>query len=133
MKKSGYLCDDGKAVLFTGGLGPEYKRVAKTLSEAEITVAADSGWDTAVEMGIEPDYYIGDMDSIKDHRGLENLPADRVMKHPVDKDFTDTELAIKFLADRQYRDIVLIGGGGGRIDHLMALIGIFNRDVKPAE
>jgi thiamine pyrophosphokinase len=122
-----------RAILFTGGLGPDYEVVKKIIENRDIIVAADSGWDLAAGMGIIPDYYIGDMDSIYDHDGLSALPAERIMKHPVDKDFTDTELALKFLEDNNYRDIVLIGGGGGRIDHLMALISLFNREYKPSE
>lgn len=122
-----------RAVVFTGGLGPSFEVIREVLENSEISIAADSGWDLAAGMGVRPDYYIGDMDSIHDHAGLSVLPEDRIMKHPVDKDWTDTELAIKFLEDNNYRDIVLIGGGGGRIDHLLALIALFNRKNKPAE
>lgn len=122
-----------KAIIFTGGLGPEYRMIGELLRNAGISIAADSGWDLAVGMGVTPDYYIGDMDSISDHQGLAKLPLDRVMKYPVDKDCTDTELAIKFLEDSGYRDIVLIGGGGGRIDHLMALLALFIRPYRPTQ
>ena len=118
---------NGKAVVFAGGLGPEEQRVRNIIHGAEITVAADSGWDLAVSMGVVPDYYIGDMDSVSDHEGLGALPEERRLIYPVDKDFTDTELSIKFLEDKNYRDIVLIGGGGGRIDHLLAITSLFSR------
>ena len=123
----------GKALIFSGGLGPEYKRVEKLLDESGIIVAADSGWDLAVSMYITPDYYIGDLDSISDKKSLELIPEERKLIFPPDKDYTDTDLAIKFVEDKDYRDIVLIGGGGGRIDHLIALTTLFNRDIKPLE
>ncbi len=122
-----------RAVIFTGGLGPDLEKVEKIIKEAEITLAADSGWDLATKMGVVPQYFIGDMDSIKDSETLKLIPSERIFEYPVDKDLTDTELAIKFLKDRDYHDIVLIGGGEGRIDHLLAILSIFNRDFKPAE
>ena len=122
-----------KAVIFTGGSGPNFKKVKDILKNSEIIVAADSGWDLAAGMGIEPDYYIGDMDSLRDHEGLGKIEENRIKKFPPEKDYTDTELAIKFIEDKDFRDIVLIGGGGGRIDHLMAIISIFNRKTKPSE
>lgn len=121
------------AIVFTGGLGPKKEQVIEKIEKADIFIAADSGWDLAVGMGVTPDYYIGDMDSICDREGLSKISENRVMKHPVDKDYTDTELAIKFLEDKNYRDIVLIGGGGGRIDHLMALLALFTRPYRPVE
>ncbi len=124
---------NGKAVIFTGGSGPNLEIIKDILDDTEIMIAADSGWDLAAAMGIEPDYYIGDMDSLRDHEGLGKIKKSRIIRYPEDKDYTDTELAIKFIEDKDFRDIVLIGGGGGRIDHLMAIISIFNRKTKPSE
>ena len=121
------------AVIFTGGLGPDKDKVKDIVDNAEIIVAADSGWDLAVSMGIKPDFFIGDMDSIDNHRDLNFLEDEKKMIFPEDKDYTDTELAIKFVKDKKIRDIVLIGGGGGRIDHTLALLAIFSRDKKPCE
>ena len=132
-KSDSIFMKKNKAVIFTGGLGPEFDRVSSVLKDAIMIIAADSGWDLAVSMGVEPEYYIGDMDSLNENADLRNLSAENIMKHPVDKDYTDTELAIKFLEDKNLRDIVLIGGGGGRIDHLMALLAVFNRETKPSQ
>ena len=124
---------DKKAVVFTGGRGPEAGEVKNILKRTEMSIAADSGWDLAGRLGVEPDYFIGDMDSVQDHAGIEQLPPERKMVFPVDKDYTDTELAIKFLEERGYRDIVLIGGGGGRIDHLLGIHALFSRETRPAQ
>jgi thiamine pyrophosphokinase len=122
-----------KALVFTGGKGPSKEKVNHLLQVADFSIAADSGWDLARRMNFEPDIFIGDMDSLEDHDGLKDISDDRKLIYPVDKDFTDTELALKYLEERGYRDIVLIGGGGGRIDHLMAIITLFSRNIKPSE
>lgn len=121
------------ALIFTGGKGPLNKNVDRIIKSADFSIAADSGWDLAKKLGVEPDIFIGDMDSLEDHKGLKQLPDERKLIYPVDKDFTDTELALKYLEDRKYRDIILIGGGGGRIDHLLAIVSIFSRTPRPSE
>lgn len=120
-----------KGVLFTGGAAPEYKYIKKELKKADIIVAADSGFDTAVKMGVKPDVVIGDMDSINHLDILENYPPDRVLCFPEDKDKTDTELGIIYLQENKYDEIVLIGGGGGRMDHFLGIVFLFDKDFSP--
>jgi len=120
-------------LIFTGGKGPEPERIRDIIKTADFIVAADSGWDLAKRLNAEPDIFIGDMDSLEDHAGLKQLPDERKLIYPVDKDFTDTELALKYLDERKYRDIVLVGGGGGRVDHLMAILNLFRRSPRPVQ
>ncbi len=120
-----------KGVLFTGGAAPEYRYIKKEVKEADIIVAADSGFDTAIKMGVEPDVVIGDMDSINHLDTLEKYPPDRVLWFPEDKDKTDTELGIIYLQENKYDEIVLIGGGGGRMDHFLGIVFLFDKDFSP--
>jgi thiamine pyrophosphokinase len=85
----------------------------------------------AEDAGIAVHLVIGDMDSLDDPGRLEKYPADRVFRYPQDKDDTDTELALRFLWDRGCDETWLIGGGGGRTDHLLAIRSLFERDRTP--
>ncbi|MDC7126152.1 MAG: thiamine diphosphokinase [Spirochaetales bacterium] len=122
-----------KAVIFTGGLGPEFNQVEEVIKNADMFVAADSGWDLAKRMGIVPDYFIGDMDSISNKDDLNELDKSKILAYPSDKDYTDTELAVKFLKDKEYEDIILVGGGEGRLDHLLAIVLLFSSNLRPSE
>ena len=121
------------AIVFTGGRAPQKERITGILKKAGIVVAADSGWDTAMNMGINPDVFIGDMDSTVYSGEIMKLPEDRRYLYPQDKDFSDTELAIRFVYKKGYRDIVLIGGGEGRIDHLLSIMQIFRTPERPTQ
>ena len=44
-----------KGLLFTGGAAPLIQHIIKELEDADLIVAADSGFDTAVKLGIVPD------------------------------------------------------------------------------
>lgn len=81
----------------------------------DIVIAADGGYDILEKTSVKPDILIGDFDSI------EKLPErENIIKHPKEKDDTDTFLAYKLAYNKGYRNFVIIGGLGGRIDHTYA-------------
>ena len=109
-------------ILLTGGSVPpdvETKRLCGYCSS--FIICADSGWDTAVRCGIRPSCLVGDFDSVKGP-----LPDDeRIFRYPRAKDATDTELAFEAAIGAGCRSIAVIGGGGGRMDHWLALWRLF--------
>jgi len=86
--------------------------------KTDIYIAADSGAKTALALNIVPDVAIGDFDSfdISDLRA-ENM---KTITHPAQKDDTDSLLAIKYALGEGYKNIAVIGGLDGRLDHTLA-------------
>lgn len=83
----------------------------------DFVIAADGGYDILTETQIIPDILLGDFDSI------ENVPDHKeIIKHPSEKDDTDTFLAYKLGFEKGYRNFIIFGGIGGRIDHTIANI-----------
>jgi thiamine pyrophosphokinase len=119
-------------LVFTGGRQPDMTVALSYFGEYSLVAAADSGLDAAFSAGIEPDYIVGDMDSLSDPAMLDRFPADRVRRWPRDKDYTDTELALALLSDEGCEDIILIGGSGGRMDHFFALKALFDKKKSPS-
>ncbi|MDR2143290.1 MAG: thiamine pyrophosphokinase [Treponema sp.] len=123
-------------IVFTGGEGPPPGRCRAVLEEARagnrkaLIAAADSGLIAAEAAGVRPDWIIGDMDSVAGGR-LAAYGPERVLRYPADKDYTDTELAVSLLREKGSARIWIIGGGGGRIDHLFAIRSLFERDRPP--
>lgn len=118
-------------IIVTGGDSPDFSHIEGYLQKGDFIIAADSGLDTLVGYGYEPNLVIGDMDSLKDSTLLNKLPLDKILKYPKDKDFTDSELALNYLHEKGYDEIYLIGGGGGRFDHIIALYSLFSREISP--
>jgi thiamine pyrophosphokinase len=105
--------------VFAGG-DPPGAAAASHIPDGAFTIAADSGLDHARALGIEVDLVIGDLDSVT----AEAVEAARragvdIREHPTDKDATDLELALRVAASELPDRIVVIGGGGGRIDHFL--------------
>ncbi|MDR2483589.1 MAG: thiamine diphosphokinase [Treponema sp.] len=120
-----------RGIVFTGGEGPLPEYRAALAGQADRIAAADSGLMAAEASGIRPHWIIGDMDSLDDPRRLERYPPECILRYPADKDYTDTELALTLLWDQGCDETWLIGGGGGRTDHLLALRALFERERTP--
>lgn len=107
-----------KAVIFAGGNVGDYSRVKKYIKGADFIICADSGIRHAFEMGITPHLVVGDMDSVseEDREKMERFKIRR-LTFPVEKDCTDTELALEAALKEGAREAVLLGGLGDRPDH----------------
>jgi thiamine pyrophosphokinase len=122
-----------KALIITGGESPGADFLKKLALSADLVIAADSGFDTAMKAGIDPGLVVGDFDSLSDRSLLQGLPAEKVLGYPRDKDETDTEIAIRVSRERGAADLAIAGGGGGRLDHLVAIARLFERPDPPRE
>jgi len=120
-----------RGILFCGGEHPDIAQALRFIGPYRISVAADSGFETALKQGIIPDYLIGDLDSISDFSLLQRIPQDRIISYSPEKDSTDTELALDLLKSHKITEPILIGGSGGRLDHLFALKKLYNQDYFP--
>ncbi len=94
-----------------GGVGGLYAPNA-----GDFIICADGGYVLCKEAGIAPDAFIGDFDSMEE-QALDCLDSIRV---PVEKDDTDTLLCVKHGLDLGYREFLILGGIGGRLDHTIA-------------
>lgn len=121
-----------KGIIITGGEAPERKYIEHEIADSVFIIAADSGLETAVSYGYKPDLIVGDMDSIKNLKILNDFPRDCVRIFPKEKDETDTEIALRMMFEKNVDEVVLLGGGGGRLDHLLGIVSIFDREYYPA-
>ncbi len=115
-----------KAIIVCGGRIEDYscyRRYFNDESEGCLLICADSGAAHFRQFGVLPHVLIGDFDSIG-YCDLEYFRKQGVIiiSHPVDKDKTDSELAVEYAMDNGCDDIVIIGGFGSRVDHSMANI-----------
>ncbi|UCF98952.1 MAG: thiamine diphosphokinase [Spirochaetaceae bacterium] len=122
---------EGVGLLLLGGEGPPRDLLEPILPTITCTVAADSGFDLARQMGIVPDFLVGDLDSVEPSKELEDFPAERIRRYPREKDETDAELGLQVLWNLGIERIVVAGGGGGRVDHLLGVVALFEREKIP--
>lgn len=111
----------GTVVVVAGGDAPDPNVLDHPSIVGDILViGADSGVGHALGLGLRVDIAVGDFDSIA-AADLERVRAAGVdlRPHPQDKDATDLELALDIALSTGAERIVMIGGHGGRLDHLL--------------
>jgi len=79
-------------------------------------IAADGGAELARRLGLEVDLVVGDLDSIS-AEGMAGI--ERVERHAAEKDASDLELALAAALRLEPERILVLGGAGGRLDHLL--------------
>ena len=88
-------------------------------------VCADGGANHSYNMGIIPNYIIGDLDSIySEIIEFYKLKDVKFEKFPSKKDETDTEICVYLASKLNAKEIDFIGALGGRLDHMIANINL---------
>ena len=111
-----------RVVIFAGGTYRPGTASQKALASIDMVIAADSGAETALRLGYVPACVVGDFDSL-DAQLVEQLRArgSQIISAAVEKDETDTELAVQCAIERGATHITLLGAlGGERFDHTIA-------------
>ena len=104
-------------VIITSFLDLDFQ-VSELINKSNFTICIDGGYDIALNHGITPDLLMGDFDSIS-----AQLPEDiQIERFLPEKDYTDLELALKKALDLNTKNVTIVGGMGGRMDHTMANI-----------
>ena len=110
--------DDLRAIVLTDG-DPVAPPIP--LPTDATVIAADGGLRLSPILGLRVDVVVGDMDSVSaaELAAAEQAGA-RIERHPTDKDATDLELALDTAVTGGAIEITVVGGTGGRLDHLLA-------------
>lgn len=108
-----------KDILIITGGSVDYNWASEWLENKKFdyVIAADSGLVHADALGTDVDCILGDYDSV-DKAVLEKYRGRRkIITYPTEKDYTDTELAIKRAVEAAPVRISIIGATGSRYDH----------------
>ena len=109
-----------KAFIYTGGtVFCEY--VTEKNEAGDLVIAADAGYLTAQKMGVKVDVLLGDFDTL----GVDNIPDGiECLRVPAEKNDTDTQLAVRTAIERGAKEIVIVGGLSGRLDHTLSTLAV---------
>jgi thiamine pyrophosphokinase len=109
--------------------GGSVRRALPPLAEDAMVIAADGGALEAERLGLRIGRLVGDMDSapaeVVDRLEAEGVEVER---HPADKDFSDLELALEVACREGVEEILVLGGDGGRLDHLLGVSFLLGSD-----
>jgi thiamine pyrophosphokinase len=119
-----------RVVIFAGGeLSPDYFDL---LDEEDFIIGADHGALFLISHGYTPDIAVGDFDSVSPEalQDIEYKSKKTITCDAVNKDLTDSEMALDIAMDQQPDSILLLGVTGTRIDHSLASIQMMTRALQ---
>jgi len=99
----------------------------------EKIIAVDGGANNTRKVNLIPDIIIGDLDSItKENENYYQDKNVKFIKHPIEKDQTDSEIAVDFCKEHYLKEIFFAAALGGRIDQQIANINLLEyvEDLK---
>lgn len=110
-----------RAVILASGAVQNLDRVRRLVGRPDLLICADGGLRHAAALGLTPDLVVGDFDSA-DPRLLaeavqQGLP---ILRLPVEKDKTDSQVALEEAVRRGAEEVLLVGCSGSRIDHTLS-------------
>ncbi|MBI9091591.1 MAG: thiamine diphosphokinase [Desulfobacterium sp.] len=110
-------------IIIASGTLKRHDYFTRLIQRADMVVCADGGARHLRRMNRVPHVAIGDFDSIDTQSRLflekHHVP---IIKHPQDKDATDTELAAQWAMDNGATKLTFLGVTGTRLDHTLANI-----------
>jgi thiamine pyrophosphokinase len=116
-----------RAVIFANGSLPDREAARALLHPQDLLLAADGGSRHLMAMGLTPSVVIGDLDSIRpDERHLLESAGVVFVQHPRDKDETDLELALRYVIAKGFREILIAGALGGRLDQTIGNLALLS-------
>lgn len=112
--------DDVDVVVLAAG-DPVAARLLPRVGAEAWVIAADGGLELTRHLSRAADLLVGDLDSATPEAvEAARAAGTRVEVHPVDKDRTDLAIALDAALERAPARVLVLGGHGGRLDHLLA-------------
>lgn len=113
-----------KCIILANGEAPDRKLISYLKDSGySLLICADGGANTAYKYKLIPDLIIGDLDSIR--KDVTEYFNDKcVIKKINRQNDTDVEKALKYAISKNYKEAVLLGATGDRLDHSFCNLGI---------
>ena len=113
-----------KAIILANGDSPKKSEILYFQKKGYLKIiCADGGANSAQKLGIIPDVIIGDLDSIT-RQNLKLFSGKTEVINYTRQNDTDVEKALKYLISEKYKEVILLGATGDRLDHTICNLGI---------
>jgi len=110
-----------RTVIVANGAFPTHRTPLSHLREAERIVCCDGAAERLLEYGREPDFIVGDLDSLS--QKLLQRYAHR-LHHSSEQETNDLTKAVEFCAQRNWKEITILAATGKREDHSIGNISL---------
>jgi thiamine pyrophosphokinase len=117
-----------KAVILANGEVPKNTYLIQLLKDANYLICCDGAINTLEKNNIEPDYIVGDCDSLSSTQRQKYMSK---IKYLPDQNYNDLTKAVDFtLSELGLNNLIILGATGLREDHSLANISLLNNYSK---
>lgn len=111
-----------KTVVIVAGGNVDTKLLENYLNTNTYIIGADKGLEYLEQLGIKPDFALGDFDSASFQIRESYIADERTMVLNPMKDYTDSHVALMHALEQKPECIYIFGATGSRIDHMLGNI-----------
>ncbi len=112
-----------RAIIFGGSKEKDKEYINSLIEPNDYLIACDGGLETMHNLGLTPDILIGDFDSVSSWT-LSLYDELERREYPIEKDCSDLEICLEYCKEKEIKEVLIVGGIGGRVDHCLANIGL---------
>jgi thiamine pyrophosphokinase len=123
------LIQNFKTVILANGKFPEHKIPIDFLYNAEEIICCDGAAHNLLNIGLEPDFIIGDLDSISQE--IRNRFSS-ILLYRAEQETNDLTKAIRFCLETNKTEITILGATGKRDDHTLGNLSLLTDYAKKA-
>lgn len=106
-------------VILANGEFPQSASAQRFIVDASTLVCCDGAAEKAVDFGRDPDWIVGDLDSVPE--ALKARFRDRLVR-VAEQETNDLEKAFRFCVERGWTELAILGATGLRTDHALGNI-----------
>jgi len=110
------LLQNFRTVILADGSFPEHAIPLSFLQTAERIICCDGATENLLRYGLEPDYIVGDLDSISETLKKRFSPT---LFHNPDQETNDLTKSVGFCSAHRWNEVTILGASGKREDHTL--------------
>jgi thiamine pyrophosphokinase len=110
------LIQNFKTIVLADGIFPSHRIPLAFLRQADRIICCDGATQNLLNTGLEPDYIVGDLDSISETLKTRFSP---ILSYNPDQETNDLTKAIQFCIKNDWHEITILGATGKREDHTL--------------
>ena len=110
------LLQNFRTIILANGAFPQHVIPLSFLHNAERIICCDGSCNNLLNIGLKPDYIVGDLDSISDEIRTDLAS---ILYHQADQETNDLTKAVQFCIQREWKEITILGATGKREDHTL--------------
>ena len=121
------LLQNFRTIILANGNFPSHKIPLDFLFNAEQIICCDGATQNLLNVGLKPDFIIGDLDSISEEIKFE---YSSILLHCAEQETNDLTKAINFCIENNRTEITILGATGKREDHTLGNLSLLSDYAK---